>query len=108
MPRPLKTDPEALICRLPMVRCSASQLATIAERASKAGLTQSAYLREMALHGKVQVKQVATDPALVEQWRRVGVNLNQLTHAAHLGQATAPELAALLSRIEGLLDEAMP
>jgi Bacterial mobilisation protein (MobC) len=69
----------------------------------------SAYVRSMALTGQVIVQQsVLPDYALVEQWRRVGVNLNQLTHLANAGKdLPRDELVRVLAQVEALLDYGM-
>jgi hypothetical protein len=73
-----------------------------------AGLTQSAYLRQAATTGRVIIRQARADFALVNQLRRIGVNLNQIAHAVHLASGAVPvELAALLAKLETALDAVM-
>jgi hypothetical protein len=67
------------VCVLPPVRCTAKERDQIKERAAATGKSQSAYLREMALSGKVVVKQARADDALFFQLQKIGVNLNQMT-----------------------------
>lgn len=107
MARPKKSAQDSRTHQLPAVRCNAWEYERITERAKSAGLSQSAYLRQMALYGKVQIKQSRTDTAVILQLRRIGVNLNQLTHAAHLGQPVQDELHVMLTRIRAILDEAI-
>jgi hypothetical protein len=83
--------------------------ALIMARATSAGISASGYVRSMALTGQVVVVQsVLPDYALVEQWRRVGVNLNQLTHLANAGKdLPRDELIQVLAQVEALLDYGM-
>jgi hypothetical protein len=105
MARKKQSEAERRECIMPM-RCTEAERALIMARATSAGITASAYVRSMALTGQMVVQQsMLPDYALVEQWRRVGVNLNQLTHLANAGKdLPRDELVRVLAQVEALLD----
>jgi hypothetical protein len=93
---------------LPRTRCTAGELAAVQERAAAAGLTESAYLRQIATTGRVIVRQSKADAALVSQLQRIGTNINQMARAMHqTGGAVPPALPATLDVLETLLDKLM-
>jgi hypothetical protein len=90
---------------LPRTRCTEKELATIQQKAAALGMTQGAYLRAMALSGKVIVKQARADDALFFQLQKIGVNLNQMTKEVHATGGSVPvALSATLGKLEALLD----
>lgn len=92
---------------LPPIRCSVKEQARIREKAATAGVSVSAYVRHKALSGRVAVrKSHRIDPAYVEQLRRIGVNLNQITKAVHEEARIPPELYSVLLRINAVMDAA--
>lgn len=103
-----KKQDAARVPVLPPVRCTAEEQAAIARRAKSAGLTQSAYLREVATTGRVVVKKPQTDFALVNELRRLGVNLNQLAKVANRTGNVPEGLAATLARMDAVLDAVLP
>lgn len=82
MARPKKQPSEKLSRRLPHIRCTESEYASIQAKASQAGMTLSSYVRQAALSGQVVVKE-STEDELLWQVRKIGTNLNQLTKRAH-------------------------
>jgi hypothetical protein len=95
-------------CFLPRTRCTAGELAAVQSRAAAAGLTESAYLRQIATTGRVTVRQSSADAAITAQLQRIGVNLNQMTRAMHqTGGAVPPALPATLDVLETLLFKLM-
>ena len=108
MARPKKEQEEKRDCVLPPLRCTAVERNIIKQRAIAAGLTQSTYLRNMAVSGRVVVKQSKADFELVKQLRHIGVNLNQMTRAMHQTSGEIPAmLSATLARLQTLLDRVM-
>ena len=92
---------------LPPIRCSVEEQQRIRERAKNASLSVSHYVRSMAVSGRIVLHQEQKiDPAYVEQLRRIGVNLNQITKAVHEQRAVPDELYRLLERINRVMDEA--
>ncbi len=77
----------------------------IRAKARTANLSVSEYVRRMAVDGQIVARQQsAYGMALASQLKRIGVNLNQLTHLANSNGEMPPELARLCGRIEVLLD----
>lgn len=91
---------------LPRVRCTSDELAAVQSRAAAAGLTESAYLRQIATTGRVVVRKARADAALTAQLQRIGTNLNQMARAVHLaGGMVPPDLSATLAALQALLDD---
>lgn len=107
MARPAKQPAErrtvSLSCRVtPLERLG------IDRAAAQAGLSPSEYVRRLALTGRVTVQGRRTlDPALFDQVRRIGVNLNQLTRLAHREGKIPAGLAAITAAIERLIVRAL-
>ena len=104
MARPKKAPEEKRDLRVAF-RLSAPDAESLGARAKAAGLSVGAYARMMALQGKVQVVQRREpDFELLDQLRRIGVNLNQLAREQHRRGHHDPDyLRALCTQIEGLL-----
>jgi hypothetical protein len=89
------------------VRCSADEVAALAAKAERAGLSRGAYLRAVAL-GSPGPRAVRRPPVekvelarLLGELGRVGSNLNQLARAANCGiSPSLPQLEAVLLEIE--------
>ena len=90
-------------------RLTPDELAQVDDRAKRAGMTRSAYVRRMALRGRITVRTSAkADFQLVAALNRIGVNLNQLTRTANQNNRlpAPPELRRLCKRIEELVARA--
>jgi hypothetical protein len=91
-------------CFLPRTRCTTAELAVIQQRAASVRMTESAYLRHMALHGRIVVKEAKADVALIQELNRIGVNLNQMARAINAtGGMIPPELAKTMATVETVL-----
>lgn len=107
MARPAKQPAErrtvSLSCRVtPLERLR------IDSAAAQAGLSPSEYIRRQALKGRVTVQEKRTlDPAVFDQIRRIGVNLNQLTRLANRSGKIPPGLRAVTAAIERLIVRAL-
>ena len=107
MARPKKQPEDKRDLRV-IFRLSAPDAEALGARAKAAGLPIGTYARTMALRGKVQVvTRTEPDFALLDQLRRIGVNLNQLAREQHRRGGHDPAyLHALCQRIESLIDQA--
>lgn len=83
---------------------------TLAERefirtqARAAGLDETEYLRRRALgHAIPPAPQRSSDPALVSELNRIGVNVNQLAHATHKGMEFTRHWAEVSAELRGVL-----
>ncbi len=111
MARPRKSDLERRSAQV-NIRLTVNELARLDQSATEAGLRVGAFVREIALHGRViiQIRKVRypADFRLLAALTRIGVNLNQLTHHAHgqggLSTNIACQLESLLTRIDALTD----
>lgn len=71
-------------------------------QASRYELTLSEFVRSKMNNGSVRVSTVA-DPAILEELRRHGSNLNQLMHAIHAGYFVHPDrVANVLETLQAL------
>lgn len=94
--------------RLIRVRVSEEEHRTITARTERAHcFSLSEYVRRIALHGKIEVRQSRElDGEALDQLRRLGVNLNQMTRQFHeTGQRPPPELEPLLEKLGAFVDE---
>lgn len=103
--RPRKPAEQQLQARR-MVRLSHADNARITERAAAAGLSVSAYLRQMALSGSVTVAPPSPlDFETRQELRRIGVNLNQIAKAMNAGRQVPPAaLAAATAKLDAIFD----
>lgn len=79
------------------IRSTPAEKSRWSEQASRYQLSLSEFVRIKVNGGKVRIATVA-DPALLEELRRHGNNLNQLMHAINAGYFVAP------ARVEAALD----
>lgn len=112
MARPAKSDAEKR-GRVTGVRLSPVEHDALLSRASVSGLSLSEYLRLAGLHRPLPsparpLSAANTSFELIEQLRRVGVNLNQLTRLSHIDAVHHAELADALAELRGLLALLMP
>ena len=100
MARPRKAVTER---RSEIIRFTATPAESIRihKAAARAGATLSRYARTMVLEGRIVVHQTRTlNPAVIDQLRRIGINLNQLARVAHREGRVPRELAKLCATLE--------
>lgn len=87
-------------------RVSPAEHADILTRAARARLSPSEFLRNSALSSQVVVAEEAAgaDFETIDQLRRVGVNLNQLTRVANKTGYMPDGLEEALAKVDRLLD----
>ena len=107
MARPRKKTADKRTERLPHLRCTKGELAQIKTKADQAGLSLSDYLRKMASDGEVVVRQGGADFQLVDQLRRIGVNVNQMARRLNQTGKMPADLGRVWQRLAGLLDRVM-
>lgn len=108
MPRPKKSPEDKRDLRVAF-RLSAPDAESLGTRAKAAGLSVGAYARHMALRGKLEVvTRQEPDFALLDQLRRIGVNLNQLAREQNRRGHHDPDYVHhLCTQIETLLAQAI-
>ena len=90
---------------LPPIRCSSEERAIIYDQAQKAGLSVSAYIRHMCVHGSVIERRPIADIELMTQLRRIGVNLNQYVKVLHVrGRDSAEQMNDVLDELAETLE----
>ena len=103
--RPRKTEDERRDARLPASRVTAAELAHVEEQARAAGLDVSEYVRRRALGGRIAARRAATDDRALDELNRIGVNLNQLAHAANMGRTLEGKLSETLDQLQRQLEK---
>jgi hypothetical protein len=103
MARPRKPDPERKSTRL-AVRLTPAERLQIEQAAHQAGMSASSYIRAQILQGRVELsRHRSLPPALFDQIRRIGVNLNQLTKIANQTGKMPGDLPRVCKAIEDFL-----
>lgn len=88
-------------------RMTAAERATVDARAALAGLPVSEFARRAILGAKIAAPAATRSgipPGVLSELARVGNNLNQIAHAAHLGRELRDMAAATLADLRGLMD----
>jgi hypothetical protein len=106
MARPKKTQEERLTKRVKF-DLTPTDYAQALKDSQKAGMTLTAYARQLFLHGKVVIhKKRQLDHETFNELRRVGVNLNQLTRAVNQsGNIPDSRLSNICLRLEDVLSK---
>jgi hypothetical protein len=92
--------------RSEIFRCRLTPAETLKVRqaALRARLSIADYGRAMLLTGQVQVrKELALNPEVFDQLRRIGINLNQAVHRLHATGEIPPDLASAAAIVEALI-----
>ncbi|MFV1563941.1 MULTISPECIES: plasmid mobilization protein [unclassified Phaeobacter] len=106
MGRPKKQAAEARTEQM-NTRYTLAEREYIRSQAAAAGLSESDYIRARALGLSVSpARSSRADPALVTELNRIGVNVNQLAAATHMGrdfsklwQEVGAELRGILTKV---------
>lgn len=107
MSRPTIEGSEKLSAVLPPIRCTEDEKTLIRARSNQSGLSMSEYVRQMALMGKIVVKESSFNPELIGQLRKLGVNLNQQTKKLNSTGVMPIELVTLWRKLETVIDDLM-
>ena len=106
MARPVKQSDEKRTEQLNL-RLTLAEVEAIRSEATKAGLPVAEYVRRRSLGYQVPSAAArSSDPALVSEINRIGVNVNQLTKAVHMDDHRSPftaEWRAILSELRQVL-----
>ena len=103
MARPRKAPEERRDERLPAPRLTSDELAFVEAQATAAGLDMAEFVRRRVLGRRVAAARAVADDRLLLEINRIGVNLNQLAHAAHLGKSLEGMLAATLDELNAAM-----
>ena len=105
MARP-KLAPDKRLSERVSLNLSRSELLRGVEHADRAGMSLAEYARKQFVSGRVVVKEYRQlDHTIIDQIRRIGVNLNQLMPIAHRDKKLPPALPKILRLIEKFLSE---
>ena len=108
MARPRKAAEERRDERLPHTRVTTDERAFVEAQAAAVGLDVSEYIRRRALQHRIPPARAVADDRLLLEINRIGVNLNQISHAAHLGKTLEGKLAATLDEVRAALARVSP
>lgn len=103
MGRPRKAPEERRDERLPHPRVTTEERAFIEAQAVAVGLDVSEYIRRRALQHRIPPARAVADDRLLLEINRIGVNLNQISKAAHLGKTLEGKLAAALDELHAAM-----
>lgn len=103
MARPRKAPEERRAERLPAPRLTSDELAFVEAQALAAGLDMAEYVRRRVLGRKVAAARAVADDRLLLEINRIGVNLNQISRAAHLGKTLEGKLASALDELHSAM-----
>ena len=106
MARPTKAEHEKRTASLPPIRMTLAAKIYVEEQAQSAGLSLTDYLRTLALFEEVKPPKTKSDALMLTELNRIGVNLNQIAHAANIGRNdeailryAIDELVALMTKV---------
>jgi hypothetical protein len=102
MARPEKT-PEEKRSETARFRLTVAERAFLRGQAETAGLTEAEFLRRRALGLPVRAASARSDPVLVSELNRIGVNVNQLARATHRGAEFTRYWREIGARLEAVL-----
>ena len=105
MARPKKTD-DVFNVRVD-VRMAEADKKTLCDRAKKAALSLSEYIRRISLNGEITIGESRANIGEIKELNKIGVNLNQMTKHMNAGRDVfAPAILATLERVNAYLDKA--
>ncbi len=105
MARPKKTKEDRLTKHF-QIRLTSSDYAKLADASGGADMTITDYARQQILNGQVVIHQTRKlDHATLDQLRRIGILLNQLTKTANATGKISPEIVRLSERIDRLIEK---
>ncbi|MFC6792977.1 plasmid mobilization relaxosome protein MobC [Methylobacterium komagatae] len=101
--RPRKPAPDLRAAWLPAARVTARERQAIEEKAARAGLDMSEFVRRAALGQTVRPRPTADADRLLVELNRIGNNLNQITARMHLTGELSFSMAATLAELRGAM-----
>lgn len=104
MGRPSKTVHDRRTERA-TIRFTASELAYVETQANTAALPVAEYLRKRGLGKQVTPPKSKLEASCLTELNRIGVNLNQIAHAANAGRLTEQILQAALADLGKLMQK---
>ena len=103
MGRPRKAPEERRDERLPAPRVTSDELGFVVQQANAAGIDMAEFIRRRALGRRVAPARAVADDRLLLEINRIGVNLNQISRAAHLGKTLEGKLATALDELHAAM-----
>lgn len=86
------------------LRLTPAELAHVQSQATHAGIGAHEYARRRVLGHKVPPARSQIDASLLSELNRIGVNLNQLTHAVNSGIVIEREAALVLAQVQAIIE----
>lgn len=100
--RPLKPD-YSKKSKGVMVRFTPVDMIYLKSCAGECGLRIAEYIYRAAMHQETTQLLTKDEITAVTQLRNIGNNLNQITHALHLGEVRESEIKEIISFITGII-----
>jgi len=104
MARPTKDTADKRTERFNL-RLTLAELAHVQAQAAHAGIGPHEYVRRRVLGHRVPPARSQIDASVVSELNRIGVNLNQLTHAVNSGVVIEREAAVLFAQVQSLIEQ---
>ena len=86
------------------LRLTPAELVHVQSQATHAGIGAHDYARRRVLGHKVPPARSQIDASLLTELNRIGVNLNQLTHAVNSGIVIEREAALVLAQVQAIIE----
>jgi len=83
------------------VRVTEEEKKEILKKAREANMNLSEYVIKMSTNGVIYV--INELPEMNHQLRKIGTNLNQLTHLSHIGKIKCPDLGPMKDEVRKVL-----
>lgn len=103
MARPSKKEHERRTAQLPPVRVTIAERHHVQEKADMAGMSVTDFQRTLVLAEKITLPKSRLDAAVLSELNRIGVNINQLTHAQNMGRALPAQIEYALGELVALM-----
>ena len=101
--RPRKAPEEARTERLSGIRLTSAERVRIEELAARAGLDVAEFCRRVILGQRLSERATTADEQALSELNRIGVNMNQIAHASHLGKVLGGMLESTLAELQAVM-----
>lgn len=91
-----------------LIRMTSEDKELLREKAGKASLTQSEYVRKLIRGEKIHehsLKSITQINNLIHETNKIGVNINQIVHNAHMGKYSDYEKEKLFALMKKLYEK---
>lgn len=101
--RPVKPEGTARTLALPSIRVSPDEMSFIETQAANAGLSVSAYVRNLATNRKVAPRTTDVEDKLLVALNRAASNHYQVVRALNFGQGVPSDIADIMDELRAVV-----